>query len=44
MHTSKITIKSLFGISEQEIGGKSVEITGRNFIKNQDIKEKKECQ
>jgi DNA repair exonuclease SbcCD ATPase subunit len=29
MHTSKITIKSLFGISEQEIGGKSVEITGR---------------
>lgn len=29
MHTSKITIKSLFGISEQEISGKSVEITGR---------------
>lgn len=29
MYTSKITIKSLFGISEQEIGGKSVEITGR---------------
>lgn len=29
MHTSKITIKSLFGISQQEIGGKSVEITGR---------------
>lgn len=32
MHTSKITIKSLFGISEQEIGGKSVEITGRKGI------------
>lgn len=29
MRTSKITIKSLFGISEQEIGGKSIEITGR---------------
>ncbi len=29
MKTSKITIKSLFGISEQEIGGKSIEITGR---------------
>lgn len=29
MHTSKITIKSLFGISEQEISEKSVEITGR---------------
>lgn len=28
MKTSKITIKSLFGISEQEIGGKSVELTG----------------
>lgn len=29
MKTSKITIKSLFGITEQEIGGKSIEITGR---------------
>ena len=29
MKTSKITIKSLFGISEQMIGGKSIEITGR---------------
>ncbi len=28
MRTSKITIKSLFGISEQEISGKSIEITG----------------
>ena len=29
MHTSKIIIKSLFGITEQEIGGKSIELTGR---------------
>ena len=29
MKTSKITIKSLFGISEQEIGGRSIELTGR---------------
>lgn len=29
MKTSKITIKSLFGISEQEIGDKSIELTGR---------------
>lgn len=29
MHTSKIIIKSLFGITEQEIGGNSIEITGR---------------
>jgi hypothetical protein len=29
MRTSKITIKSLFGISEQEINGQSIEITGR---------------
>ena len=29
MKTSKITIKSLYGISEQVIGGESVEITGR---------------
>ncbi len=29
MRTSKITIKSLFGISEQQINGQSIEITGR---------------
>lgn len=29
MKTSKIKIKSLFGITEQEIGGQSIEITGR---------------
>lgn len=29
MKTSKITIKSLFGISEQQIGGRSIELTGR---------------
>lgn len=29
MKTSKIIIKSLFGISEQEIGGRSIELTGR---------------
>ena len=29
MKTSKIIIKSLYGISEQVIGGESVEITGR---------------
>ena len=29
MRTSKIIIKSLFGISEQQINGESVEITGR---------------
>ncbi len=29
MRTSKIIIKSLFGISEQEIGSKSIELTGR---------------
>lgn len=29
MKTSKIKIRSLFGISEQEIGGKSVELTGQ---------------
>lgn len=29
MRTSKITIRSLFGISEQEIGGNSIEITGQ---------------
>ena len=29
MRTSRIIIKSLFGISEQEIGGQSIEITGR---------------
>ena len=28
MRTSKITIKSLFGISEQELNGNSIEITG----------------
>ena len=29
MKTSKITIRSLFGISEQQITGKSIEITGK---------------
>lgn len=29
MKTSKIKIKSLYGITEQEISGKSVEITGQ---------------
>ncbi|MCH5202905.1 MAG: AAA family ATPase, partial [Oscillospiraceae bacterium] len=29
MKTSKITIKSLFGISEQQINGQSIEITGK---------------
>lgn len=29
MKTSKITIRSLFGISEQQISGKSIEITGK---------------
>ena len=29
MKTSKITIKSLFGISEQQINGNSIEITGQ---------------
>ncbi len=32
MKTTKITIKNLFGISEQQLDGKSVELTGANGV------------
>jgi len=32
MKTTKITIKNLFGISEQELDGRSIELTGENEV------------